>query len=192
MDFSSALRPDVYRIVVTNLVPGFVGVAPWVAGYFWPALQDAGFWQESGVLIPVSITLAAIVLTAGLVFEDIGSRVEIRWADSWLNKKCPRLCRNWKTYLAQQRDESLIAQGYLRAILLRFKFELSMIPALVSFCIGVVASELNGNGFGATPTAVVLLFVLALLFMLLDEVRRGAVVLLRTRQIIVRANRRTR
>jgi hypothetical protein len=186
MDFASALRPDAYRVVLTNVIPGFVGTAPWVAGFFWPALMDVGFWSNSGIAFPVTITLAAIALAAGLVFEDIGSRVETYWADAWLKRRCPRFSRGWREYLAQRRDESLIAQGYLRAILLRFKFELSMIPALVSSCIGVIIAELDGNGLGIGQTFILALVMFGLAAMLLDEVRKGAVVLTRTRRIILR------
>jgi hypothetical protein len=189
MDFSSALKPDVYRVIVINLVPGFVGIAPWVAGVFWSDLQNAGTWKLQGVMIPISVTLAAMVLAAGLIFEDIGSRIEVYWADRWLSRKCQRLARSWRVYLAQRRDDSLIAQGYLRAILVRFKFELSMVPAIFSCMLGLIFAQANGNGLGEYQTVAVGCVLTTLLVMLLDEVRKGAAVLARTRQIVIRASR---
>jgi hypothetical protein len=189
VDFSSAVRPDVYRVIASNLVPGFVGVAPWVAGVFWPSLQSIDTWSSDGAVLPVSVTLAAIVFTVGLLFEDIGSRIEIFWADRWLSKKCPRLARGWRSYLSQRRDNDLIAQGYLRAILLRFKFELSMVPAAVCCGLGLVVAQAAGHGVGVVQTLFLVVVIAVLLWMLLDEIRSGAIVLARTRQIIVRAAR---
>lgn len=189
MDFTSALRPDVYRIFITTLVPGFVGIAPWLAGVFWPELQYVETWARSGVLVPISATLFGFVLAAGFICEDLGSRVELAWADKWLERRCRRLASNWKVYLGQRRDSELIAQGYLRAILLRFKFELSMIPATFSCLLGVLASECLGNGFGRQKAFLICFGLSTLLLWLLFEVRGGAAVLAKTRQIIIRSKR---
>lgn len=189
MDFASALKPDIYRVVAVNLVPGFVGTAPWIAGVFWTRLQDSATWQQDGLLIPIGITLAATVMAAGLLFEDIGSRIEVHWADRWLLKNYPRLARGWRTYLSTKRDNELIAQGYLRAILLRFKFELSMIPALLCSASGLIAAHSCGDGLGRGQTQILSMTLLLLMALLLQEVRSGAGVLAKTRHVIIRAAR---
>jgi len=187
VEFFSALKPDVLRTVTTNVVPGFVGVAPWVGGVFWPVLQQGSFWSQDGVLVPVAITLATIVLVAGLVFEDLGSRVEVFWADRWIQRDRPEFQRDWAEFLSSRRDEQVIAYGYLRAILNRFKFSLSMVPAVASCFAGVLVAELMDTGFGVWRSMLLLAGLLALWLVLLCEVRSGARLLADARKILIEA-----
>jgi hypothetical protein len=185
VETSTALKQHVYPILTVILVPGFVAAAPWVAGVFWPQLQVAGTWEHA--MVPISITALGITLIFGFVLENLGSRLEMLWADRWLKNSRPDLHANWADYLSLKTDGEIIGQRYLRDIRLRFKFELSMVPA--SFCsvVGLITSQLLGHGLG-WPKVLTLAVVLALLFLiLLFEIRGSAKVLAETRKIVIDA-----
>ena len=187
-DMATSLKPDVYRAVVVVLVPGFVCCSPWLAYVLWPELLSPNTWEGLG--LPISVSIFMIVLAAGLVMEDIGSRIEVLWADRWLRRRGPRLSRQWLPYLALTGSTEAVAIRYLRATLVRFKFELSMIPACVIAAVGLSIGQFMGQGLGLAKTSslVILLLLIALWF--LFEVRAGAFVLAFARRVSVRVNRR--
>lgn len=189
LDPSTALKQHVYPVLTVTLVPGFVAASPWVAGVFWPELQLAETWEHATV--PISITALGITLVFGFVLENLGSRLERWWADSWLEKAHPSLHANWADYLSLKTDGEIIGQRYLRDIRLRFKFELSMVPA-ITFCVaGLIVSQLLGHGLGqgkvwALSVALGLLWVALFL-----EIRCSAELLGQTRQIVIEACKST-
>lgn len=185
MDITSALKPDVYRVTAIVLVPGFVAAAPWTATVFWTGLLSPGVWKAATV--PASVTVFAIVLASGFILEDLGSRLEGHWADRWLRSRAPRLTSLWWKYLTLNANGEIVAQRYLRQTLLRYKFELSMVPAGVVGATGLLLGQSLGCGLGWTRTlgmAAGLLLTSAVCF---GELRAGAVLLARVRRILVRS-----
>lgn len=188
IEASAALKQHVYPVLTLILVPGFVAAAPWVAGVFWPQLQLSDTWEHATV--PISITALGITLVFGFVLEDLGSRLERWWADRWLEKAHPELHANWMDYLSLKTDGEIIGQRYLRDIRLRFKFELSMVPAIMCCVTGLIVSQVLGHGLGQAKV-MTLSAVLGLLWgILLIEIRSSAKVLAETRQIVIAACKR--
>ena len=185
VEATTAFKQHVYPVVTVVLVPGFVAAAPWVAGVIWPQLQMADTWEHATV--PISITALGITLVSGFVLENLGSRLEIGWADGWLKKKHPNLHSNWGRYLSLKTDGEIIAQRYLRDIRLRYKFELSMMPASACAAVGLILSELLGHGLGWPKIISLAVFLLLLSLSLLFEIRTSAKVLAETRKIVIYA-----
>ncbi|MBB6188109.1 hypothetical protein [Rhodanobacter sp. MP7CTX1] len=152
MDLTTALKPDIYRVVAVVMVPGFVAGAPWVAGVFWPSLQDSSTWEHAS--LPISITAFGIVLVLGLVLENAGSRIESLIDGLRKSRTHPSIYATWEKYLAIPATQERIGSGYLRAILLRYKFELSMIPATIGALAGLWVSQACGHGLGAIKSLV--------------------------------------
>ena len=76
-------------------------------------------------------------LVAGLILEDIGSRIEVGW-DAILDSRPDDQSGKWKEYLQLQIQDEYVGQRYLRTIYVRFKFELSMAPSLAISTIGLI------------------------------------------------------
>lgn len=185
MDIASALKPDVYRVTAIILVPGFIAAAPWTASVFWPALLSKELWHTA--MVPASVTVFAIVLATGFILEDLGSRIEGNWADRWLRRRAPRLMSLWWRYLSLHTDSEIVGQRYLRQTLLRYKFELSMVPAGVAGAAGLITGQAIGCGLGWPRTLGVALGLLLTSAICFRELRAGAVLLARVRRIVIRS-----
>ena len=135
MDFSSVLKNEIFRPLATVFVPGATAIGPWVLIFGHYSKKVRWFWDLYPTAVNVMIFVA--VLAAGLILEDLGSRIEITW-DKCLIAKNPGRKGQWKQYLQLNIQDELVAQRFLRTIYIRFKFELSMSLALVSFTIGVI------------------------------------------------------
>lgn len=199
MDAITALKPDIYPTLSVILVPGFVCAAPWVAGVFWPALQLASTWEQAA--LPIALTALGVTLVFGYLLEDIGSTVEVLWADKRMMKKLRKFREganpgatvtvqsNWDEYLGLKTSDEIIGQRYLRSIRLRYKFELSMLPAVVLSAIGLVVSQIVGHGLGVLNTRWVVGICIFIAIYLARETACSAWVLERTRQIVIDANK---
>ncbi len=90
-----------------------------------------------------TLVLALASIAAGLLVEDIGSRIESRFLDKRLGAQ-PAFSTHseeWNQYLRLVFKTEPVGQRYLRAILLRFKFELGASIALLSSSIGLLLSR---------------------------------------------------
>jgi hypothetical protein len=134
MDVESALKDDVFRPLATTIVPGTLAIAPYilVSAVYVPEITQ--FWNDHpNAFIGI---IAVVVIAAGLICEDIGSEIEVR-IDRRLKKRDSESQTRWEKYLTLELDEHLVGRKYLKNVLLRFKFELAMIPALISLMIGL-------------------------------------------------------
>ncbi|UHQ18813.1 hypothetical protein LVB87_11535 [Lysobacter sp. KIS68-7] len=187
IDATTALKPDIYRVTTIVLVPGFTAIGPWLAGVFWPSLMNAQTWAGA-TTVPISVTIFGMVLVAGFVLEDLGSRIEAKILDRWLRDKAPLLFAYWYRYLGLKTDAEVVGQRYLRALLVRFKFELSMVPAAVICGLGFLTAEFLGHGTGSwIKTGVIWLILVELATLMAAEAMAGSVLLARTRRIVVRS-----
>jgi hypothetical protein len=134
MDFSSAFKSELFRPLVTLFIPGGVAAAPFflLVGHYAPA--TVVFWDDHP-----STTVAVVVgciVAAGLVLENFGSRLE-ELCDRQLNKNDDHGA-TWNAYLGLTLKDEIVGQRYLRTLLLRMKFELAMVPALICGVAGLL------------------------------------------------------
>lgn len=135
MDFTSAFKSEIFRPLVTLFVPGCIAVAPHIVVANYYAKQVGEFWDK----YPSAFTFLAVifVLAAGLTLEDIGMAIERLW-DRLLEKSKPGHIEQWHEYLQLDIDDEIVGQRYLRQIRTWMRFELAMVPALLSFAVGLV------------------------------------------------------
>jgi len=139
MDFAHVLKNEIFRPLAIVFIPGATAIGPWVLIFGHYSKKIRWFWDLYPTAVNVMIFVA--VMAIGLILEDIGSRIEITW-DNFLNAKHPERKGKWKQYLQLNIQDELVGQRFLRTIYIRFKFELSMGPALASFTVGAI--WLNG------------------------------------------------
>lgn len=138
----SAFGSEVFRPLATIMIPGAMAISAWFVGLLqqFPSiylLTSANHAEASVILVLASIA-------AGLMVEDIGSRIESRYFDKRIASKS-EFCRHsdeWCDYLRLAFKIEPVGQRYLRTIVLRFKFELGTAVALVSSAFGLFLTRL--------------------------------------------------
>lgn len=134
-NFFSAFTSEVFRPLVTLLIPGAIAISTWFVGFLWhsPDLQTLvnNNHAEVGLLLVLAMTFA------GLVLEDMGARVET-WMDSRKEKQDRTHSENWYAYLRTAFRADPIGRRYVRTLVLRLKFELGIAFAMLSAGTGVL------------------------------------------------------
>jgi hypothetical protein len=129
MDFISAFKSELFRPLVTLLIPGGVATAPYfvLVGHLIPQIRN--FWNDHpSTAVAIGI---AVITGTGLVLENFGSRLENVW-DFLLDKEIPGHKLIWERYLKLRIQDEIVGQRYLRSLLVRMKFELAMAPACIA------------------------------------------------------------
>lgn len=182
MDLSSAFKSEVFRPLVTLVVPGATASAPYVllARAKHPAIGV--FWNDHTTAALLIIAIAAIAL--GHILETLGSRIEARW-DARLDKISGKHRGEWYRYLRLTLVAEPIGQRYLRTVTLALKFELAMIVALPVMYVGVLWLETEMDLWTTAGLVWLGIGVLVLCLYLLYESFSSAQVLARVRRELV-------
>jgi hypothetical protein len=135
MELISAFKSELFRPLVTLLIPGGIATAPYLVLLiaFFPQARSFGHDYPSTA---VAIALA-VITGVGLVLEDWGSRIEYFW-DVCLDRRNVDQTKTWRKYLQLRLRDEIVGQRYLRTFLVRFKFELAMGPAWIAFAAGAI------------------------------------------------------
>lgn len=134
-NFFSAFTSDVFRPLVTLLIPGSIAISTWFVGLLW-RFHDLrthvyNNHAEVGLLLVLAMTFA------GFVLEDIGARIET-WLDSRKDTKDGKHLDNWYAYLRTAFLADPIGRRYVRNLVLRLKFEFGVAFAMVSAGAGLL------------------------------------------------------
>ena len=135
MDITAPFKSEVLRPITTWVIPGSIAIAPYVLVLAFHVPQVASFLKASPSAAAAVITIC--VLSAGLILDNFGSSIESGWWDRLLQRRYPNHLNDWHRYLKLRINDEIIAHRYLKTILMRMKFELSMAPALLIFWIGL-------------------------------------------------------
>jgi hypothetical protein len=117
----SAFTCEVFRPLVTLLLPGAIAVSTWFVGLLWqfPELRKMAFANhpETGFVLVLAMTFA------GMALEDLGTRLETSM-DRRRDKQTGKHFENWYAYLRIAFTTDPIGRRYIRTLVLRLKFEL--------------------------------------------------------------------
>jgi hypothetical protein len=185
MDVTSAFKSEVFRPLVTLVIPGAIAKAPFilVAAYYFP--QVIVFWNEHPSAFVAIVVIS--VLAVGLVLENLGSFIEWNVFDELLDQRDPEHKANWERYLKLRLYDEIIGQRYLRQSLIRMKFELSMAPALFFFFCGLLWTNRLYHLWRTSRFIWLSLVILIIIALMLFEAYRSARNLARTRALIIDA-----
>ena len=139
----SAFGSEIFRPLVTIVIPGAMAISVWFVVVLQKFTQVCALAEANHTETTLLLALACIA--AGLLVEDIGSRIESRFLDKRLGTQ-PGFSTHsdeWNQYLRLVFKAEPVGQRYLRAILLRFKFELGTAIALFSSGIGLLLTTLS-------------------------------------------------
>ena len=156
-NFFSAFTSEVFRPLVTLLIPGAIAISTWFVGLLWHFhdLRTLVFNNHA----EVGLVLVLAMTFAGLVLEDMGARVE-DWLDTRKDKREGKQRDNWYAYLRTAFKADPIGRRYVRSLVLRLKFELGIAFAMLSAGGGVLWLW----SMGLTCKAVLITELLCLLF----------------------------
>jgi hypothetical protein len=139
-ELTAAFQSEVFHPIATLVVPGFFGLSA-SAVAVWQRFPIIPKWaeQHSGVATTTAILM---VLTSGLVTEDLGARLE-DFFDKQLTKRAgyEKHHEEWFDYLRIAFDREPVGHRYLKKLVLRLKFELGMTIASILFAVGIVCIQ---------------------------------------------------
>lgn len=184
MDVTSAFKNEIFRPLTTIAIPGALALGPYVVitQHYAPAVRT--FWNDhDGAFTAVVIVC---ILATGLILENLGSVLEAK-IDEYHYKTHPEDKVDWDNYLALRLNDEVIGQRYLRTILVRFKFELSMVPALLALTGGLIWIQAIFRVWSCIGIVLVCVFVLALCGYMVFEAVTSAATLRRVRKAILAA-----
>jgi hypothetical protein len=134
VEITSPLKPDTIRPFATLVIPGTAATAPYIAALAHQSPAVEAFAKNHEVIFGTLCFL--VVVAAGFVLEDVGSRIEKR---VWLRlQRDPNEERIWWEYIRTAFIHEPVGQRYLRTIVLRMKFELSFGLSLIPMWLGLL------------------------------------------------------
>jgi hypothetical protein len=134
-NFFSAFTSEVFRPLVTLLIPGAIAISTWFVGLVWQFYDLQTLVHNNHA--EVGLVLGLAMTFVGLVLEDMGARVETRW-DARKDKQNGTHVDNWYAYLRTAFKADPIGRRYVRTLVLRLKFELGIAFAMLSAGVGIL------------------------------------------------------
>ena len=151
MDPENVLKSEIFRPIVITIVPGMVLLTPYlyVAGYFHSDLFNP---LDKYQVLALAFMLG-LAIAAGYIAENIGSQIEHIF---WERVKNEDDEDRWTEYLNSTVIKNCLADGYIKDLVLRMKFENSFAVSLFAFWIGYtwlynldVVTNLKTYAFGS-------------------------------------------
>lgn len=159
MNLLSAFQSEVFRPLVTLLIPGAFAISSWVVALVWkfPALQ--GLISRNHT--ETAWILFLIITATGIIIEDWGARVESA-LDKRANKQTQgKHSENWYAYLRTAFVADPIGRGYTRSLVIRLKFELGIFFSSLATAGGLVWLLCLGMNSAAAISLICLCLLLA-------------------------------
>jgi hypothetical protein len=128
------------RSLLVVLVPGIVGLAPWLllAVQLWPGLKET----YGKYTLPSNAILFAAVVVVGSFFEGLATILEVRWDKQCESKYAVQ--ENWYAYLARAGPEP-VGNRYIARMFTTLYFELTMLFATSAFLLGAAVLVWQSN-----------------------------------------------
>ena len=190
MEKISSLNLDFDRVLIQLIIPGLTGVFPFLIIFLNHYHFERDFLYKNLTLFIPLISILSLIM--GIVLENIGSYVEVKYYDE-KNKKNEKIDPNyedtWKKFLALNYGAHQPAgHRYLRNILLRMKFELSFGFALIFMAGGLIILDNQHPIFESNCPRLFFLYLIpffAFCWLVFKDGYDSSKVLAQTRKILV-------
>jgi hypothetical protein len=132
----SAFTNEVFKPLVTLLIPGAIALSPYYVALLWkyPNLRDLVGKNHT----ETSWILVLVMLSLGLLIEDLGSQIETRFDDQADKSSRGSHMRNWYAYLRTAFIADPVGRRYIRTLVTHLKFELGLGCSMIFAAIGIV------------------------------------------------------
>lgn len=133
-DIFAAFGSEVFRPMMTILLPGLVAISTLLVGLFqrFDTLQHLADTKR----LETGLAVFFIALACGEIVEDFGSRIESRFDDR-LKEKCDHFKADWYDYLSLSFEHDPVGRGYIRSLVIRLKFEFGLALGLCGCALGL-------------------------------------------------------
>lgn len=182
MDVTSFLKNEIFRPLTTLVIPGSFAIGPFVILCQNHSKPISDFSKTNPNLY--AAVLFILVLASGLVLEDLGGHLETKFSND-LEKENIKHKLVWHDYLKLNTQDQFIGQRYLRTIVTRLYFELSMVPALALFLIGFLCLDFFDPFIRCSGAVVISILTIGLGVYLFFEAKRSVCVLSSLRETII-------
>jgi hypothetical protein len=136
MNFFAAFQSEIFRPLVTLLIPGALAISSWLFALIW---RFPGF--KAAIMAHTTETywiLFFVITGLGIFIEDCGARIELHF-DRLANQKTDgKHNEQWRSYLRTAFVAEPIGRGYVRSLVLRLKFQIGVLLASLVAGLGVV------------------------------------------------------
>jgi hypothetical protein len=183
MDIEKAVSNEVFKPLVGVIIPGAIAVAPYVIVTQAYVPKVLTFWHDHESSF-VALVLACMI-AAGLALEDIGAFIEHEVLDPRLEKSECGHVADWDRYLQLKMKDEYIGQRYVRTLVTRLKFELSMFPALLILTGGIVWIQALYQVWSRVGIALLSAFLLCLSAFMLWQAWLSTKALSKTRKLLL-------
>lgn len=136
----SAFGSEVFRPVMTILLPGLVAVSTWVVGLLQRFSIMRSLAESRRVETGIIVVLAGLAI--GEILEDLGSHIETKF-DDIRDKQNPLFKKEWYDYLSKSFEHDPIGRGYIRSLVIRLKFEFGLSLGLCVCAFGVFSTQMS-------------------------------------------------
>jgi hypothetical protein len=132
----SVFTAEVFRPLVTLVLPGGLAASSWFIALTEKCPTVRRLVLANHIETALLFLLAALFL--GLVIDDVGARIESSILDPRLERETGgKHMANWHAYLCSSIPREVVGRGYLRALVLRLKFELGAAIGTVFAVVGL-------------------------------------------------------
>ena len=175
------------RVLIQLIVPGLLTSFPYLILFFEqrPDIRDF-FLGDAKTLFVTFVALVSLV--TGIILEDFGSRIEAHYYDWRHKRKDNEYMTTWTKFLQIAYDKEPVGHRYLRNILFRMKFELSVGSGLIFMTIGLGIYNYDHVIFKNSYLNLLLVYILPIvgtIYLIFIEGWQGSKILHDTRKLLV-------
>jgi hypothetical protein len=187
MEKLTSLGLNFDRVLIQLIIPGMVAVFPYFIIYLDNFAEDKNFLLKNPTILVTALTILSLIV--GIILENIGSTIEVKWYDKKNEKKFTDYIGTWEKFLKLNYEgNEPNGHRYLRNILLRMKFELSFGVALMPFAVGLIILDQQHLLISSFKLKIFMLYILPIvgsLYLIIKEAYASSVVLAKTRKLLV-------
>jgi hypothetical protein len=188
MDKISSLNLSLDKILIQLIIPALVALCPYLLLVFHcPDIKN--YWLNPNNIALFITCLVIIGLIIGMILENIGSFIELKFYDKLNEKSDDKFNQIWEAYLLLNFEHEPIGNKYIKTILSRMKFELSFGIALIIATLGTYIYNWNYSIFGNDSCifkiSILLIIEIVIAGYFIYEGYQSSKVLAKTRKILV-------
>jgi hypothetical protein len=150
----SAFTNEVFKPLVTLLIPGAIALTPHFVALLWQFPQLSSLVKDNHT--ETSWTLLLVMLALGLLIEDLGSQVENHFDTEAEKESKGTHMHNWYAYLRTAFVADPVGRRYVRTLVTHLKFELGIGWSMIFCSIGILWLRFLGLSLLVTLTTLIL------------------------------------
>ena len=176
------------RVIIQVIIPGMLFNLPYAVLFLEKYPETKQFFIINPTIMLTAYSVSSLI--TGMLIENFGSLIEARFYDRINDREFKNYNDIWNKFLLLVYEgNEPIGHRYLRNIVLRMKFELSIGIALIFLSLGFVILDFHINLVHSKLTKLILFYLIPIsisIYLLVFEAYNSSKVLARTREMLVK------